>query len=73
MDRLVKVATEIKLHPDDMNREEGFRLSKAWNPSTKLLRDTNTHTLGKSQEDIEKSMLQRGKIIDKKVQSMTEI
>jgi hypothetical protein len=33
----VKEATEIKFLPDNINREEGFKLSKAWNPSTSLL------------------------------------
>jgi hypothetical protein len=36
MDRLVKEATKINLHPDNINREEGFKLTKAWNPSTRL-------------------------------------
>jgi hypothetical protein len=44
MDRLVKEATEIKLHPDNINREEGFKLSKAWNPSSSILRHSKTHT-----------------------------
>jgi hypothetical protein len=34
---LVKEATEIKLLPDTVNREDGFKLSKAWNPSTSSL------------------------------------
>jgi hypothetical protein len=36
MDRLVREATETKLHPDNINRREGFKLSKALNPSARL-------------------------------------
>jgi hypothetical protein len=43
MDRLVAEPTEIKLHPDIINREEGFKLSKALNPSTGLIRRSNTY------------------------------
>jgi hypothetical protein len=42
MDQLVKEATEIKLHPDTINREAGFKLGKAWNPNARLLRHSNT-------------------------------
>jgi hypothetical protein len=48
MDRLVKEAIEIKLHLENLNREEWFILSKAWNPSTSLLRHSNTHISRKS-------------------------
>lgn len=49
--RLVKEALEIKLHPNNMNREKGFKLRKPWNPSTRLLKHSNTHRSGKSQEE----------------------
>lgn len=29
MDRLVKAARDIRLHPDNINREKGFKLSKS--------------------------------------------
>jgi hypothetical protein len=32
MDRLVKEAIEIRLHPDNFNRDNGFILSHAWYP-----------------------------------------
>jgi hypothetical protein len=32
MDRLVKEAIEIRLHPDNFNGENGFILSHAWYP-----------------------------------------
>jgi hypothetical protein len=60
MNQLVKEAIEIKLHLNNINREEGLILSKAWNLSTKLLRHSNIHTSQKFEEDTEKSML-RGK------------
>jgi hypothetical protein len=59
MARLVREAIEIKLGQDNINKEEGFKLSKAWNPSTSILRHSNAHRPGKSQEVIEKSMLKK--------------
>jgi hypothetical protein len=41
-DQLVKVATDIRLHPKNIKREKGLKLSKAWNPSTRSLGHTNT-------------------------------
>jgi len=29
---IIKEAIEIELHPDNMNKEECFSLSKSWNP-----------------------------------------
>jgi hypothetical protein len=43
MGRLVKGEIETKLHPDNINREEDFRLTKSWNFSTILLRHYTTH------------------------------
>jgi hypothetical protein len=51
IDRFVTASTEIKLHLNNINREEGFIHSKAWNPSNRLLRHSNAHTSEKSQED----------------------
>jgi hypothetical protein len=48
---------ETKLYGGNINREEAFRLSKAWNPSTSVLRRSNTHISRKSQKDTENSML----------------
>jgi hypothetical protein len=39
MDRLILEATEIELHPSNMNREDGFCPSKSWKPLLCSLRD----------------------------------
>jgi hypothetical protein len=36
MDRVIRESIEIELHPNNMNREDGFSLSQAWKP---LIRD----------------------------------
>jgi hypothetical protein len=47
MDRPGKEATEMRLHLNSISREEAFRLSKVWNPTTILLRYSNTYRLDK--------------------------
>jgi hypothetical protein len=44
MDRLVKEAVQIRLNQNNINRDNGFTLSRAWNPVTKLLFTHNLDT-----------------------------
>jgi hypothetical protein len=39
MDRIIREAIEIKLHPNNMNREDGFSLSRSWKPLINNLRE----------------------------------
>jgi hypothetical protein len=41
IDRLVKEATEINLHPSNLNRDGGFNLSRAWQPLTNMLKQSS--------------------------------
>jgi hypothetical protein len=54
MNRLVEEAMDIKLHRDNINTVEGFKLGKAWNASNSLSRQCNTHTSRKSKENAKK-------------------
>jgi hypothetical protein len=49
-DRLVKEAIE-KLHPDNINIEEGFKLSTTENLGASLYRHCHAHTSRKSKKD----------------------
>jgi hypothetical protein len=41
MDHLIKEAIQIRLNQNNINRDNGFTLSWAWNPVTKLLSTQN--------------------------------
>jgi hypothetical protein len=50
MDRLAKEAIQIRLNQNYINKDNGFTMSRAWNPVTKLL---FTHNLDPGKAAIE--------------------
>jgi hypothetical protein len=39
MDQIIRGATGTEGHPNNMNREDGFLLSKSWKPFTHVLKE----------------------------------
>jgi hypothetical protein len=46
--KIIKEAIEIKLHPDNFNRDGGFILSRAWQPAIRQIR-TSKRGMGAQQ------------------------
>jgi hypothetical protein len=47
MDRIVKEAIESRLDSNNINQEEGYKLSKAWNPAINILINSHTDNIGR--------------------------
>jgi hypothetical protein len=57
MDHLVREAIEIRLHPDNFNRDDGFNLSYAWRPIIKILPSSNSAPMAnKGQVQVENQL-----------------
>jgi hypothetical protein len=62
LDRIIRKAIEIELHPNNINREDGFSLSRLWKP---LILD--------QKQALDKNMTPSGETCKRAVSSLTPL